>query len=278
MEIEKDKSHGTVRRHREFRLFLQDELAKRCSHNPNYSLRSFAKFLGVSPAALSDLLNSKRPVTVKMKERLGFKLGLSLSELSQLKAKPHGNSKSKTSFNTEVAFQPIAIDLFSVISEPYHYALLELLKTEDFEQETKWIARRLKITVSQVNIAIERLERVGLLARDTKGYLIDKTNGFRSDIREGLSSEAQRRSLICSHELAIAAIRTIPVEFRDNTSMTMAVNTSDLPRAKQMIKEFRRQFCFDLESNTNLDEVYQINISFVPLTELKSKFLTRGKK
>ncbi len=278
MELNKDISQSKSETQRSFRFVLQDELAKRCSLNPNYSLRSFARSLSVSPAALSDMLNNKRPITHKMKERIGFQLGLSPQDLESFTAKPHGNSKIKTEAAPELTFQPVAIDVFSVISEPYHYAILELIKTNSFKWDFKWISQRLQLTISEVKIAVERLERVGLLKREDGGTVIDTTHGNRSDLRDGYSSEAQRRSLIRSHEFVIEAIKTVPVEHRDNTTMTMAVNKKDLPKARQLMKEFRRRFCVELESSHDLDEVYQLAISFVPITNLKNKNLKRGKK
>lgn len=248
-----------------FRLTLQQELASRCAKNPNYSLRSFAKFLAISPAALSALLNGKRPVTVKMRNRIGFKLGYSVEQLAQFQAKAHGNSKK--SAEPAAPFQQVSLDVFSIISEPYHYALLELLKTHDFQPEPRWLAKRLGLTASEINFAVERLERVGLLAREESGQLIDTSSGFTTDIRDGLTSQAQRRFQTRSLEKAIQAVETQPVELRDNTSVTMAINRADLPKAKAMIKDFRRRLCQELEANPTLDEVYQLTVSFVSLTE-----------
>jgi hypothetical protein len=267
MQEQKSTSHPNSKRAtQDFRLFLQDELASRCARNPNYSLRSFAKLLEVSPSALSALLSAKRPITHKMKERLGLKLGLNLSDLRKLRSHPHGNTKLNLDSTDKESFQQITIDSFTIISEPYHYALLELIKTKNFKWEPKWLAQRLQVTVSEVKIAIERLERVGLLDRDENGNLFDPTKGFSTDIREGLSSQAQRRFQQRSLEQAISAVQLVPVHLRDNTSMTMAINGKDLPKAKQMIKDFRRRFCSQLEANMSLNEVYQLTISFIPLT------------
>jgi uncharacterized protein (TIGR02147 family) len=272
MQTESSRSRSIANKFKQdFRLFLQDELTSRCAKNPNYSLRSFAKALDVSPSALSAMLSGKRPITHRMKEKLGLKLGLALSDLKQLKSQPHGNSKQNSDSADVEGFQQLTIDRFAIISEPYHYALLELIKTQGFRWDMKWIAQRLKITASEAKIASERLERVGLLDRNSEGELIDSTKGFSTDIREGLSSPAQRRFQKRSLEQAIEAVERVPIEQRDNTSMTMAVDSRDLLQAKKMIKEFRRRFCSKLEAATRLDEVYQLTISFIPLTNAQGE-------
>lgn len=269
MEIQKKiQSKGKVprKKSKDFRFFLQEQLETKCARNPNYSLRSFAKSLDVSPSALSALLNGKRPLTNKMMERLGLKLGLSIEELKKYKAKVHGNSKLVSEPLINDQFLQVTVDTFSIISEPHHYALLELIKTQGFRWSSKWIAQRLNKTVLEVNIAIERLERVGLLERDEEGNLFDTTNGFSTDIRDGLSSQAQRRFQERSLEQSISAVQNVPLELRDNTSMTMAINSEDMLEAKKMIKEFRRKFCTRMESSTNLNQVYQLTVSFIPVT------------
>jgi plasmid maintenance system antidote protein VapI/DNA-binding transcriptional ArsR family regulator len=254
---------------REFRHILQDELTSRCAKNPNYSLRSFAKFLEISPSALSAIINGKRPLTDKMKERLGLRLGVKPQDLQKLYSRPHGNSKNINSEGLADTFQQITIDTFAIISEPYHYAILELLKTEDYVQDAPWIARRLQITPSEVNFALERLERVGLLEKDEDGIYFDTTKGFSTDLREGLTSQAHRRFQQRSLEKAIESVQTVNVEDRDNTSITMAIRHEDISKARQMIKNFRRRFCTEMESVPGLNEVYQLTVAFTPLTKLE---------
>ena len=54
----------------------------------------------------------------------------------------------------------MSIDKFSVISEWYHYAILELTYVSGFKADYKWIARKLSITVEEAKVAIERLIRL----------------------------------------------------------------------------------------------------------------------
>ena len=62
MKIETDKK---IRMPQGLRPFLKMELDSRIKKNPSYSLRSFAKSLNISHAALSQILNGKRNLTKK---------------------------------------------------------------------------------------------------------------------------------------------------------------------------------------------------------------------
>ncbi len=48
-----------------YNFILKNELARRIEQNPQYSLNSFARTLGVSPATLSLVLNNKQPLSLK---------------------------------------------------------------------------------------------------------------------------------------------------------------------------------------------------------------------
>lgn len=254
---------------KDFRLYLQLEFSARRKKNENFSLRQFARKLGVAPSALSAMFSGKRPISDKMRERLGLKLGLNPLDLQKFDIQPHGNRKVRLKKKTSDSFRQISIDVFQVISEPHHYALLELIKTQSFHWDHKWIAKRLGLSSVDVRAAIERLEHVGLLARDENSVLIDSTGGFSTDIREGLSAAAQRRFQQTSLRMAEKCIEEVVPCLRDNTSITFAINMQDIPKAKEMIKVFRRQFCQELEANPRLDEVYQLTIAFTPISKIE---------
>ena len=250
-----------------FRLYLQEVLLNRCRDNPRYSLRAFAKSLNVSPSALSAMLNGKRPITENAKRRLGLGLGLSLTEISEFNSgRQQRRRRHPVGAIPSPDFQQVAIDTFAIISDWQHYAILELLKIQGFQSKPAWIASRLGVTTSEINIAIERLLRVELLERGKNGKLKDRTSGFTTDLRDGLTSEAHKRFQQQALRKAIEAISSVPLELRDNTSITMAINSKDLPIAREQIKDFRRELCRTLESTKTPDEVYQVTISLIPLT------------
>lgn len=247
-----------------FRRLLQDRLLESCRKNPQYSLRSFARSLDVSPSALSAMLNGKRPITSKMKLRLGSALGLTTDELMQF-----SSASSKTKKPKQSSYHLLELDLFAVISDWYHYAILELTKIKDFDIDTLAISKKLGITKSEANFAVERLKRLGFLAQDSKGKWIDATpnSGFVTNIQGKTTSLGSKKLQTQILEKSIQAIEQVSLEKRNHTSMTMAINSKDLEYAFEQIKKFRRNLCNDLESSPDPDEVYQLHIGFYPVTK-----------
>lgn len=249
-----------ARKTQDFRLFLQQELVERCRKNPQYSLRAFAKSLGVVPSALSDMLNGRRTITAASIEKIGLALNLSLKEVERFK-QSQGTSDEER-FNLK--FQQITMDSFAVISDWYHYAILELMKVDGFISSSAWISKALGISRSEANTAIERLVRLGLIEVRDDGSWADVSAGFSTNIEPGLTSSANRKLQKQILENAISAIDEGPLELRNNTSMTMAVNPEDIPEAVKKITSFRRGLCKFLERNGRPTEVYQLAIALYP--------------
>ena len=238
---------------------LQNVFIQRCRTNERYSLRAFAKSLSIPPSSLSEIMNEKRPITKRLSLKLGKALNMSSEHLEAF------NTKDE---RTETECHQFALDSFYIISEWYHYGLLQLLRTKDFENDSTWIAARLGVTPLQIEVAVERLKRIGIIKENEKGELEDITKGQTSHLKSNFTSEQLKGFQIEALEKAIESLKKVPIEFRDNTSMTMAINKDAIPYAKEEIKKFRRKLTKKLETFGEPDEVYQMAISLTPLTDI----------
>src|SRR5437868_10916749 len=77
----------------DFRTFLEQELTRRSSANPNYSLRAFARDLGVDSSFLSKLLNGKRSMTARTIYTLAPRLALSEEQIQGFVQKANGRRR-----------------------------------------------------------------------------------------------------------------------------------------------------------------------------------------
>jgi len=247
------------------RDLLKTELANRCGKNPNYSLRSFAKSLELSPAFVSKLLKGDRPFTENTIERLSQKLGLTPEQVDLCK-KP---LKKKGIETRDMAYRQISLDQFQLISDWYHFAIMELVTTEGFKSTPAWISKKLGISVHQASDALERLLRMNYLKKSAKGKITlveENTTTIGPEVAVPATRNQQTQIL----EMALQALIEIPIELRSQTSSTMAIPSDRLGEAKEVITEFRRKMASLMQRPGKRDSVYQLSISFYPLTKTNS--------
>ena len=227
----------------------------------------------MSSSALSGMLNGKRSITVASIEKLGQAIGLNPKEINRYKI-----LSRELKFGVELdsvpmdEFQQITLDSYAIISDWYHYAILELIRVRGFQPTTAWISKSLGITKSEANIAVERLQRVGLLDIAKDGRWIDKTlEGKATNISGDHTSSASRKLQKQILQMSLRALEEMPsTELRNHTSLTLAINPEDIPLAKEKIKNFRRELAEMLESNKNPTEVYHVNVSLYPVTKIST--------
>ena len=250
----------------DFRLYLQNQLTERCKKNPKYSLRSFAQRLDMESSALSKILRGKRRVTEKTFLKLSKILNLSPHEIAQFRQ----NLKQSAEYDySPKNYQQVSLDAFNVISDWYHYAILELTTVKKFKPSEKWIAKSLGISVSEVNIAVERLKRLGFL-KVNKNKWIDVSSEMTT-VGNDFTHAAFRRLQKQVLEKALDALENVSYDKRDQTSLTMAICSKKVPHARERIKKFRRSLCEFLREDKKYDEVYQLSVSLYPLTEINKQ-------
>lgn len=242
----------------DFRSFLQEELLRRCRKNPGYSLRSFARVLKIDASSLSQMIRGKRKLSISTIERLSQNLNLEPHQISQFKLK--GDSLKRK------VLKELSTDAFNIIADWYHHALLELPRMKDFEPNPKWAARVLGTTVTEIHMALERLQRVGLLRieKDQSWTVLSPNNTGVTNMDSTSIARRQLQSQVLS--MAIRALDENSIEERKNVSVTFAMNSRLLPKAKKRIDHFRQDLCAALDEGGPYDQVYHLAIALYPVT------------
>lgn len=240
---------------------LRNEYQKRCHKNDRYSLRAFARDLGMSAPRLSQLLSRKRPPSPGQVLKVSQSLGLNQRETQRLLSSGLGNHQL-------AAFQELPLDQYRLMADWHHSAILCLLETNSKSEikDEKFIARRLGISGVLVNDSLERLTRLKLIQKDDNGYIATLKNLATPTDLPSTALKTFHSQMI---RKALESLDSDTGVDRDITGITMAIDKSKLPAAKQMIKEFRRQLCGFLESG-DANEVYHLNLQLFPLTKTKS--------
>ena len=242
---------------------LNSEFNKRKGRNPNFSLRSFAKWLKISPAQLSQMMTSKRPITINSAQKIGDRLGLSPIEK---KALINSLLREKGSLPPPTDSKRLHMkeDQFRVISDWYHFAILSLTKVEGAKPDPRWIAQRLGIQVDQANQALLRLERMGILQiKPTFKQICEPI-----EVVSSIPSEAIQKYHKQNLNLAIEKIESVPVKFREYQSISISLNPKHIKIFKEHIDEFLDQVD-ELSDQKEGSEIYNLNVQLFPLTTLK---------
>lgn len=232
--------------------------------NPAFSLRAFARRLELSPSALSEILKGKRRISKKMAGRVVTNLCLNPMEAKNLlDLFPDKVSRKESSARYHSPYQPLSMDQFHLIAEWYHFAILSLAETKDFVGDPQWIGKRLNIRPQEAQDAISRLERLKMLVRTTDGRL--EPTYVEYTTTDNVADVSVRRAHAQNLEFAKRSLEEDPIEVRDLTATTMAIDVEKLPEAKKMIREFHDKLSAYLETGTHR-EVYKICVQLFPLS------------
>ncbi len=249
--------------------FLNAELRRRLRANPQYSLRSFAQSLKMSPGALSEILRERRGLGLKAVPRIARSIGLNESEAKHLLSLAQ---QSKTQLlkgqieGTGLKGKDqgaVPEEVFSLVSEWYHFAILNLLDCEGFRWESNWISSRLGISKLQAKMAMELLLKLKLVER--KGGRIQ---GCNSELVT--SSEIPSRAIRNYHrqllEKAIQALEDQSVEDREISGIGFAVDRAKIASMKKEIIEFQNRILTKYSTGKRTD-VYFLEMALFKLTQ-----------
>lgn len=274
---------SSVFEYTDYRNFISSFLKEKKRQNKNFSMRLWISKLGLkSPSALSMVLSGQRHPGEEFTDQLidFFRFTSHQEKYFRLLvklAKVNGDEKKRIKILKELGktnprrnFHLLEADVFEAVSNWYFFAIREMVQLKDFKENDSWISNRLNkaITPKEVKRAISIMLRLGLLKRDKNNQLIQINHQIET------SADVPSEALKQFHEemilLGQQAIRKIPLEQREVTSVTLNINPEKMIQAKQLIREFRIKFTELIEGNLGT-ETYQLNIQFFPLTNLNQE-------
>lgn len=240
----------------DYRSFLQQELIRRQKNNPRYSIRCFANSLGLSKTALASVLAEKRHLSRKNAAKVASALAFPPDQRRSMLAEI---------FELEITERSPTVvleeDVFQVIADWYHYAILSLAKLRHCRSDPRWVAAKIGITSLEARVAIARLIRMGFLEeRGGKLCRLVSPIATRTEIPSGAIQKYHRQNL----KLAECSLDRDPVGLREFQSMTMAIDPKRLPEAKRMVARFARELSEYLEGGER-SQVYQFAAQLFPL-------------
>lgn len=245
---------------------IKEALSIKQRNNPYYSLRAFARDIGIHPATLSQIINGKRNLPKRDCEKVLSKLNLGPKEQS-LFVESLRNKKNTQDRSDEDHRYLLDESHYKIISEWEHFAVLELFNIRQFKRTNEDIAKRLNLLINRVEVVTTNLLMASLISKDKDGFFYKIHHDVKTS--DNLKSQALKDSHKETMQMGIQKIEDIDLEKRDFSSITIAIDPTKIEDAKILIKEFRKKIN-SLSQEGNVSEVYQLAIQFYPLTHSES--------
>lgn len=262
------------------KIVMRNELEKRSTLNPRYSLRAFARDLDLSPSHLSGILNGKYGLSRQGAIYIARKIGLSRTETEffvQSVESVHGRSQLTRKAALEKLVQlktkkiphQLKLDQFRVIADWFHFAILQLTYLKSFKPTFAWVAKALGLQEIHVSEAIERLRRLNMLQiKDGQWHLIEGT----TETDFNIPSEAVKTFHTQLIEKSKQALRFQSIDDRDFRSTILSIRKDRIFEAKAALKKLHAEFCEEISGDlTDKDQVYCLSTQFFSLTDIKEK-------
>ena len=260
--------------------YLKSELDERTGKAPGFSLRAFAKELGLSPAYLSQLISRKKKLSAERRLEVARRLGLDgvgvryfyILTLLDAAASPDIQAAlHKQLRDLEHSYEELTIDAehFKAIADWYHIAILEMTYLHDFDPSPANLAERLGIEELTAVEALIRLERLNLIARDDSGrYAKCSANHI---FRATETNQAFATFLRQMAELAVQAMDHQPLQERLVMSQTFCIGDDQFDEAREVTREYTQRMAGLFDSAKKRTRTYQLNVQFFNLTDGRKK-------
>lgn len=265
----------------DYRKFILDHYKTNKERNPSFSYGVLARRGGISSRGhIKLILDGKRNLTIKSIPKFAKAFGLNSAEERYFEILVNFN-QTKDSEQKDALYRKLLsfsqksnIDVLDKAKYSYyskwHYPMIrELVLLKDFPTEEEripsWIKSKLrkKITEKEAALALNDLLDLGLLKKEGSRFVQTTPHLTIPDDTVNFAVRSSYREMI---KEAVNHIDR-PLEEREMGGVTLAINKSDLSEAKQMIREFRRNFNMRFSALCDADNVYQLGIQFFDLTE-----------
>lgn len=252
----------------DFAKYLMQEFDSRKKRNRRYSLRAFARDIGLDQSFVSKILRGQKKLSKAMIISISNKLGMSADQVN-----PYVLSNEKGS--SEYAL--VDDQYYEMLSDWVSFALLELLKIQDGELKTpQYFAERLGVDLTRIERALNRLVEYQYLdVQPSDETLINYQLLKPHTVPQNhlATSEARRKLQQQFLKLSYDAVDNIDLGSRAHMGLTVAISRKNFEEARKKLVKFYMEFgqlVQKTEGDPDLDSVYQLSLSFFPLTVVPS--------
>lgn len=251
---------------RDYRDYLRAEYSTRVRRNARYSLRAFARDLGMSPANLSGILKGTHGMSRERATMVGAKLGLAgemLETFCDLVEASHGRSESKRGGakgrlqQLELnGYKSLDVQDLEVMQNWYEFAILEILNSKTLTNDFDSLIKGLGISKIEFESTVEKLQRLNLVRVETVN---GSENPCLVPTHEHVITKPGIQSLVIRQlhsqflNLAEDAVHFQGTDRREYSSSMIAIDIKRINEVKEELRRIRGDFIrkFQIEDGSD---------------------------
>lgn len=250
--------------------FLKEHFFQVCSKNPLYSLRAFAKYLNISSASLSEILNEKRNVSHKKALEFARRMDLSEDKIELINNNFNKLDKIDAIKKRKQESDVIIIKSkdVSIFLEWDFLTIFSLLQNKNVSSETSLLARKLNISEARVKEVIEVLKRIKAISIDKNGLI--KPEPVRLNTHIDIPTEKLKQMYVERLKENIMYLNHTHSNGVDMCSSgwtaTIPVSRAKLKLVRSIMSDFLDKLTSYLSEDVT-DHVITINMGYFPRIE-----------
>lgn len=246
-----------------FRDVLRAELAERKVRRKSYSIRAFARDLGINHNTLTGALRGNYGISADTARELATKLKYDKKERQFFVALVECEH-SRTKFEKEKANRVLAkflskVEIKNVQPESmllrkwFYSATLELLTIFGSEISVPQVSKALRITEEEAQEAFSVLIEIGILEEKSHKLSRQHKNIISKANHPAPMIRSFHKQLLAK---AAAAIDEQPIENRGYNSCVLSFDKAKLPQAREWLRTMYKEFVEEFGNNKPSDAVY----------------------
>jgi uncharacterized protein (TIGR02147 family) len=262
----------------DYRLFMADFYAEKKAANAHFSYRYMAQNVGFKSAGhFTKIIQGKANISVELALRFAefFKFNKKQTDYFQHmvlynQAKNHRDKRRY--FEKILSFKEAKI--FSIDAphyefyEKWYYTVVrELLAFLPFKDDFNELAAQIDppITETEARKAIEVLERLGLIIKDSKGFFKQAEPIVMAGREAG--SLAIDNFILNNLDLARQAIDRFPKNERKLSATTLTISPEVYSKIIDELREFRERILMLARQDAEPSRTYQFNFQVFPVSK-----------
>lgn len=259
----------------DYRAILQKQFELRKARRPRYSLRAFARDLGVKASTLTGVLYGRHGISGDTAQKIARQLNFDTDQtevfVDMVESEHARNKVAREQAGIRLKARLGKVD-FSTLSEQqmslfehwYYPAVLELVTAQVKSYSLAEIAQRLNISLAQAQEAMEVLLQLQIIKKEGGQFV--RSHRHLSGLSP-VPSEVVRSFHRQIMKLASEKIERQPIAEREFLSTVFSFDKSKVDEAKKWLEKMHFEFLEKFSTDSGADSVYGLAVQFFKMTD-----------